>query len=119
MEILYGSAFNPRCDLGFEDSIRSAKRTIEEQGFAGIKLYPLLGYPPCNNEDQRINKSLNLRYHYCCSPDDGGERQAPFPLAPIAADVPVPIPIYQCPENTPLLADYPLLHTQHRKQLRC
>lgn len=73
-------AYDPRSDLTKEDPIHSARQAIETQGFVGIKLYPPLGYSPCNNPDQKINNALNLLYTFCCFDAKGTPRPSPIPI---------------------------------------
>lgn len=73
-------AFDPRAILPDGDPIADARKAIEEQGFVGIKLYPPLGYSPCNNHDPLLNKALESLYQFCCFEKDGTPRQVPIPL---------------------------------------
>jgi predicted TIM-barrel fold metal-dependent hydrolase len=73
-------AFDPRSGLTSQDPIRSAREAIERQGFVGIKLYPPLGYSPCNNQDENIDNTLRLLYEFCCFDKDGDPRKTPIPI---------------------------------------
>lgn len=73
-------AFDPRDSHPGGDPIAGARKAIEEQGFIGIKLYPPLGYAPCNNHDPQLDKALECLYRFCCFEKDGTPRQAPIPI---------------------------------------
>ncbi len=74
-------AFDPRSEISEPDPLHRLRTAIEEQGFAGVKLYPPLGYAPCKNEDHQINRALKLLYHYCSYTSRGDIRQSPIPIS--------------------------------------
>lgn len=73
-------AFDPRSDSSGQDPIYSARQAIEKQGFVGIKLYPPLGYAPCDNPDKSIDNTLTLLYEFCCFDNNGKPRKSPIPI---------------------------------------
>jgi predicted TIM-barrel fold metal-dependent hydrolase len=63
-------AYDPR-----SRPVDAVKNAIEREGFVGVKLYPPLGFKPCDNEDGEVNDRLEGLYRYCVA-----ARNGPIPI---------------------------------------
>jgi predicted TIM-barrel fold metal-dependent hydrolase len=64
-------AYDPR-----SRTVEAVRRAIEKEGFVGVKLYPPLGFKPCDNEDRKVEANLEALYEYCSHGTPG----APIPI---------------------------------------
>ena len=63
-------AYDPR-----SRPVDAVKNAIEREGFVGVKLYPPLGFKPCDNEDGEVEDRLESLYQYCVA-----GRNEPIPI---------------------------------------
>ena len=57
--------FDPRRELDSPGALELVMHAIEERGYAGIKMYPPMGFSPIGNEEPGVDGVLTKLYRWC------------------------------------------------------